>query len=146
MTRDELIAALEKAEEGDRTLDESIAIAIDLWRPWLSKHRYWIFNGSDDKRFHWPSDPIPDFDSETGKKIELTETPWHGWGWEADVPPFTASIDAALMLVPEDHDWIIYNVNGHVGGTPSARIGMSEAYGFTPALSLCIAALKARGE
>jgi hypothetical protein len=64
---------------------------------------------------------------------------------KAPIPHYTASIDDALTLVPDEHDWIIASVNGQVGGTPYACVGSEQAhYGATPALSLCLAALKAR--
>lgn len=66
--------------------------------------------------------------------------------WVTNPPAFTSSLDAALTLVPDDHDWIIYNVNGHLGSTPMARVGDVKAHAATPALALCIAALHARGE
>ena len=68
---------------------------------------------------------------------------------KGDVPDtrlsYTTSLDAALTLVPEGYDWIVADVNGHVGGTPYACVGdEKQHFGETPCLSLCIAALKAR--
>lgn len=73
-------------------------------------------------------------------------------------PPFTTSIDAALTLVPEGWHWAIYTEKGicggkgarvNVGGPERTRRGWSkdlhEVYAATPALALCIAALRARG-
>lgn len=58
---------------------------------------------------------------------------------------FTSSFDAALSLVPDDHDWIVASVNGHYGGTPYACVGSREEhFGETAVLSLCIAAVRAR--
>jgi hypothetical protein len=60
--------------------------------------------------------------------------------------PYTASIDAAMMLVPEGYDWIIGRTNegltihAEVGG----RGGDYMRFGSTPALALCAAALRAR--
>lgn len=60
------------------------------------------------------------------------------------VPQYTHSVDDALTLVPEEHDWVVASVNGQVGGTPYACVGSDEShYGETPVLSLCIAALRA---
>lgn len=59
-------------------------------------------------------------------------------------PLFTESFDAAMQLVPTEHDWIVASVNGHVGGTPYACVGNEkEHFGATPVISLCIAALQA---
>lgn len=58
---------------------------------------------------------------------------------------YTASLDAALTLVPADHDWVVGNVNGHVGGTPYACVGSRDQhFAATPALALCAASLRAR--
>ena len=70
------------------------------------------------------------------------------WGdpfYKQPCPEFTESFDAALRLVPEDHDWIVAFVNGHVGGTPYACVGNEDShYAATPVLSLVLAALRAR--
>lgn len=68
----------------------------------------------------------------------------YGVGAYGSHPKYTASLDAALTLVPPEHDWIVAAVNGQVGGTPYACVGSTEAhYGETPVLSLCLAALRA---
>jgi len=51
---------------------------------------------------------------------------------------FTASIDAALMLVPDLDGWVVMG-NG-------AKVGRWVSPGATPALALCAAALRARHE
>jgi hypothetical protein len=69
-----------------------------------------------------------------------------------DAKVYTASIDAALTLVPKDsaaeitgqYDWQLECING--GLTISARVGADEktrSFADTPAIALCIAALKA---
>jgi hypothetical protein len=61
-------------------------------------------------------------------------------------PRYTASLDAALTLVPEGFDWIIGRTNSgltihaEVGG----RGGEYQRFAETPALALCAAALRAR--
>lgn len=61
--------------------------------------------------------------------------------------PFTASIDAALTLVPDD-ERVIMGRHQTVGTRPWAQVGRpangSDSTAPTPALALCIAALKAR--
>lgn len=65
-------------------------------------------------------------------------------------PPraYTASIDAALTLVPDDHDWSLHCDNGQAiaGCAPADPAGCSwaDSRAATPALALCIAALRAR--
>lgn len=83
---------------------------------------------------------------------------WRGWGYdEAGNPiekpkafPYTASLDAAMTLVPEGCDWLLDNFDGECG-KPSAWVhkrGSAEEItsitGATPALALCAASLRAR--
>ena len=117
----DLIKRLEAATGPDRQLDNAIEEAIDLPKP----------TNPDD---------LPGYP-----------------------PHFTASIDAAITLVPEDsHEWREYSPVIWGGRRPAARINYrqrdaeaesgwaygslndSEVRGATPALALCIAALKAR--
>jgi hypothetical protein len=73
------------------------------------------------------------------------EGPPHNFGrW---TPEYTASLDAALRLVPEDTDWCVGV------GSPGYAAGLGEidddgpkhvGRAATPALALCIAALHAR--
>jgi len=67
-----------------------------------------------------------------------------------DPLPYTASIDAALTLVPEGCGWEIYNTTcdqpkvwAKVYGWPGCDEA-ARANATTPALALCIAALRAR--
>lgn len=62
---------------------------------------------------------------------------------EADCPHYTTSLDAALTLVPEGREWsVTYLWDGRCGGTCDGH--HADFKGATPALALCIAALKAR--
>jgi hypothetical protein len=70
-----------------------------------------------------------------------------GWAFGcAKAPDYTASLDAAMTLVPEGYDWVIGRTNG--GLTIHAEVGgRGDEYmrfGSTPALALCAAALRAR--
>lgn len=63
---------------------------------------------------------------------------------------YTASIDAAMTLVPEGYDWSLDNFDGEFG-KPSAWVHARRSAaeivpvtGATPALALCSAALRAR--
>lgn len=57
------------------------------------------------------------------------------------VRPYTTSVDCALLLVPEGLDW---GVDWRAGES-DATVGEYLGQGRTPALSLCLAALRARG-
>lgn len=71
------------------------------------------------------------------------------WGPRDNCHPapfaYTASLDAAMGLVPEGYDWIIEHVNG--GLTIGARVGHNDpdrtSWGATPALALTAACLRA---
>ena len=62
-----------------------------------------------------------------------------------DPKPFTASLDAAMMLVPEGYDWMLGRTNS--GLTIHAEVGgRGEDYmvfGATPPLALTAACLRA---
>lgn len=58
-------------------------------------------------------------------------------------PAYTASLDAAMTLVPEGFDWAVFRTNG--GLTVHAWCGSREdVFAATPALALCAAALRAK--
>ncbi|MES2903989.1 MAG: hypothetical protein V4696_07375 [Pseudomonadota bacterium] len=64
------------------------------------------------------------------------------WGIVYQTKPYTASIDAAVSLVPAGHCWTLKDY-----GTPKcvAQIGaLIQSSAATPALALCAAALRAR--
>jgi hypothetical protein len=82
---------------------------------------------------------------------------WHVWAeefhdvWVApegqrfrgDLPRFSWSIDQAVAwLVPETTRWV---VEKPLHGRPMAFVGTRIGIGHTPALALCIAALRAQG-
>ena len=83
----------------------------------------------------------------------LRDAVWRppGGEWGAELPPFTAMIDAALTLVPAGWDW---RVEVERSRRPGAICCQHEAwrrfpgvtmYGAaTPALALCTAALRAQ--
>ncbi len=73
---------------------------------------------------------------------DAVECIWKAPDGSINQPPnYVFSLDAALTLVPPHHDWVVGNVNGHMGGTPYATVGDITAYGETPIISLCLAAL-----
>lgn len=69
-------------------------------------------------------------------------------------PAYTASLDAAMMLVPDMWHWSLYDTNGFVGPDRMAVAQLEpenydteqlmEGQSITPALALCAASLKAR--
>lgn len=75
------------------------------------------------------------------------------WVSIGEIKPYTASIDAAMSLVPEgwtvariaqndDKSWFVELREGFL--TSYNRVAMSPLKTSTPAIALCIAALKAR--
>ena len=150
----DLITRLEQATEGSMDFNEDIALASGLWRAWVSKYRRWNFDGPDGAHFSWP-EPLPKYSSETGEEIEIPDHPWNGWGWDAGLPDFSGSLDAALTLVPGRWQWLwrveaLSSVNRYgalLSFFPTTGEENKEniiAKASTPALALCIAALRAR--
>ena len=123
----ELIARLEKATEGSRELDAEIAVVSgEFLHGKVSKTRPWL----------------------------VTQA-----GINREPPRYSASIDAALTLVPEDFQWLVRdderggfcNVTSPDFVAIEGSNGQDESigkrfptYAATPALALCIAALRAR--
>jgi hypothetical protein len=97
------------------------------------------------ERLEKATGPSYELSQDIGRALGLRQRYEHPGSENLSWPHYTYSLDAALTLVPEGHDWIVASVNGQVGGTPYACCGSETAhYGETPVLSLCIAALKAR--
>lgn len=134
-----IIDKLEREDGPDRGIDRAIA-KVAVWhrvepRFTRSKHGAWI---SPDDWVGEYSDGSPITDS------------LHGTTMHREVPAYTASIDAAMTLVPEGVNWTMGG-----GGKECAIViisagqGLTDAaHGFaaTPALALCIAALRARSQ
>ena len=130
---DDLIARLERATEGSRELDAEIAVAVRS-----------LDTEGDKSLPKWAGKNYPIWRARPDGRVECVHTDGTGsLNWSP--LHYTTSIDAALSLVPEGHDWIVADVNGHVGGTPYACVGSKKPhFAETPALALCIAALRAR--
>ncbi|KKN17818.1 hypothetical protein LCGC14_0962000 [marine sediment metagenome] len=120
---DALIADLESAAEGSRELDARIAEEV-----------VWVKGRGDSLR---------------SAGIDFYETA------QAMCQRYTTSLDAALTLVPEGWDWEIADYGGDQDspravlwhGIPAEHVDDVKhhgAFGWTPALALCIASLKAR--
>lgn len=121
MTRSELIAALEKATEPSRGIDCKIYLAV----VGLAQYEQLVWHGANPVIRYNPGPP---------------DVAFHG------IPRYTASIDAALTLVPEGMEWVVFGAGGadvwHVGNDATLH-RIDETYASTPAIALCIAALKA---
>ena len=122
----ELIERLEKASGPDRELNGAI---------------FWIVERRRAQNSYWNVTP--------GKPQPIDELPVKGLGKlavEVSAPAYTASIDAALTLVPEG--WF---GDVRLGGERSfawlkgdnTDPGTGLLIGNTPAIALCIAALRA---
>ena len=125
----ELIERLEKAEGPDAELDKCIMMAVDYKE---YERRWWAAR---------PDDIAARYMSKDQQK-QMAEDNWIA-------PPYTASIDAALTLAPEGLDWRIDTMTGLPGAIvcqPNAWFSHKTAprmhHGKSPALALCIAALK----
>lgn len=81
-------------------------------------------------------------DRELDAMIQHRITSGVGCGAAQDAPRYTASIDAALTLVPDGWDWELYPREAALihPDLPGADVFADAA---TPALALCIAALRA---
>lgn len=124
-TREELlslIGRLEEATEPSREMDCRIAVAVG----WSKADGVAIAH----------------------EKLEQNECPfdWYHFAGARDVPAYTASIDAAMMLV---HDgWNVWVWRAHSWGPEwQAAVNRGEiAVAPTAPLALCIACLKARAK
>jgi hypothetical protein len=124
MTRDDLpalIARVEAATGPDRKLDSMILLAVTPGGSWRqNSDGVWLLRVEDD------STP-----GETARTYR-------------DPPAYTASLDAAMALVPERWLWVVGsmgNARVHEDQT-SGRDAIGQA--ATPALALTAAALRAR--
>lgn len=131
----ELAERVEKASEPDRELDVLILAEIE------NRDVRWDGNLLLGRHRLPPHDECRLGSIDPGKLARNFSVAWSS----PECPPYTSSLDAAMTLVPEGCDWIIGNVNGHMGGTPYACVGSEkEHFGETPVLSLVLACLRAR--
>ena len=149
MTNEELIAALEAADGPSRELDVEIAQAFFSVKPdeeRLVQGGICHLTHDNGRTIVKPHAGAKGFQIQRPDPDEWGYT--QGAGWDAfSVPPFTSSIDAALMLVPEGWwvSWLSvgcpYHNNGCILGTKNGKA--SNGRSARPALSIVIAALKA---
>lgn len=83
-------------------------------------------------------DLIERLEAATGPDQELDHAIGMAVGFGGD---FTSSIDAALTLVPEGYGW---NLQGNTNSFYAVVRGYKNKVSPTPAIALCIAALRAR--
>ena len=118
----ELIERVETASGPDRRIDAAICRIIDL------------------PKCEYP-DCLPDVMVHILDRVE-------SGGDDPEVPAYTGSLDAALTLVPDGHDWSLFADNGSAmaGCQPASDDGcdMTDVHGATPALAIVAACLKAR--
>jgi hypothetical protein len=128
-----LLALAERCEDAagpDRELDVAIARALD-WKPLYR----------DDYSKWWPPAAVADARERKRSILHHPTQP---------LPMFTASLDAAVTLVPDGCDWHVQanpSVGAcwaSVGGPIKQRISSDVRKAATPALALCAAALRAR--
>lgn len=137
MTLDDLIALLEKAEGPCRKLDAEIAVALRI--PPSGSHNN-----------EWARKNFPVWRAGDGKVVCIHDDGSSGPFWV--VLEHTSSIDAALTLVPEGWRWAV-NYDPDRGPQYAAAVKRSGDdwprvfdMARSPAIALCVAALKARKE
>lgn len=148
MNLQDIAELCEKARGPDKLLDAKIVIALDLRPKWCRDYGTEIY--IDEKRIN-PDDTVPIFINTTGKR-SAGHPSFH------DYPPFTASIDDAMTLASPGMRRLVRDHDGKkdYDGTGKGKRGFASvydkrgdgpihsAYGATPALALCAAALRSR--
>ena len=136
---EQLAARCEAAEGPDRELDIAIALALSTYRYGDRVGRY--YNAGP--KYEGGLDCIGFVTHDESERIEPGNAP------DMLVPEFTASLDAALTLVPEG--WAVLLATSLAGSVcdvhtkPLGKEGEWPAHSraATPALVLCAAALRA---
>lgn len=145
----ELIERLKKATGPDRELDAEIwrsAKGAEVWNYHDNSHidsqiRCGAWTGTRESH----PDFEPGLDNVVTWRYRIDRNGDFDYG---ELPSPTASIDAALTLVPEGWECILYTENNTAelyNTNPPRKFGIkARAQGTAPAIALCIAALKAR--
>lgn len=137
----DLLPRLRAATGPDRTLDAEIACVV---RAMPRNAPEWL------KRWSGPFAPISYKGSNPGQIAAMHSDGKAGVNWTS--PEFTASVDAALTLVPDGAYWTVAAgktrpdepLYGCVIQTPGGQIiGLAET-DISAALAICIAAMEAR--
>ena len=132
----DLLTELESAPEGSRELSNKVLLACG-WRRGVA--------------FHHALFP-PDHPGESGDWDDYETEYYNRHDRNLAAPDCTVRLDAALTLVPEGWGWDLVQGTANSIGIPRAHVWsgkkgdhrMIEGNAATPALALCIAALKAR--
>lgn len=137
MTIAELIEKLEVATKPSRELDALVECE-------LRRLQAYEVGLSDSLRAHWR------LIGARGEVIDGQElTRYH-------VPEYSSLVDAALTLIPRGHRWYVADGDYSSSDRPVASVyqtdqllqsgSLPRSVGATPAIALCIAALKARAQ
>lgn len=137
LTRDALLALAERCEKASGPDDVLDADIFQAMRPELASDPW--------KRVTYPNGKHPFFVDDSDPGMMGIASP----------PRFTASLDAALTLVPKGHKWTLHSADDR--DTPCAYcvpdmgrlpwpVWVNDVHAATPALALCAAALRARAE
>jgi hypothetical protein len=147
---DELIARLEAATGPSRELDLEIAKSIGAAPQDADEVKpTYEYPGNDYTTPHWRNRVSAEMEhfNKTGELLEVTE---HRVDETGSFPCYTSSIDAAMTLRPDGANCHGFDLTPEWAMGYWSRNNVSgghwifEAYGKTPAIALCIAALKAR--
>lgn len=133
--RDALLALADRVEGlagPDREVDAAIFRAIGAPVPFQFASKMIALNYDEDRQAYFADVP-------GGLRVRYSP------------PAYTASIDAAMTLVPEGRDWMIDNFDGPHDRRCSASVFNAkgqdyadyEAFAATPAPALCAASLRA---
>lgn len=91
-------------------------------------------------------------DREIDAMIHFHVTAGIGCGMAQDAPHYTSSIDAAMTLVPEEYVWSVNTfaepsrASAYLVRHDNCYVKTGNQFCATPALALCIAALRARSQ
>lgn len=145
----DLIARLEAATGADRELDAQITVALDIRADWLRVARGEIYFDGE----MIGAEPVIRFRDERMKRSAGNPPSGH-------CPAFTASIDAAMTLVPAAEHWpdgdVAFDLGVEYGiwtadftafAKPGEDMSMASPLWVrapTGPLALCIASLRAR--
>lgn len=137
MSLETLADRIEGLTGPDREVDAEIVVALDIRPAWCVGYGRGIYVAKE------ASGEIVVRINTTGKKSM-------GHPNIGDFPHFTASLDAAMTLMPAGFDFMLDNFDGaRAGFRCSAGVFVSGDWcdckgATTPALALCAAALRAR--
>lgn len=126
----DLAARIERAEGPDRALDQEIFSAIGAPVPFQFANKLIALEYNDVEQAYF---------ARVTDDMRVRYAP----------PHYTASIDAAMQLVPEGREWSVdaYNSNGvypeHVRASAWVQ-GSERVFASTPAIALSAAAIRAR--